>query len=139
MTISSPPWLTPSSFSPSSRMTCWPVSLLSQLTRRCLDSRQGTPVNPACNERECSLYLFPLLLKTYIYRYYIIVRMLGTFVSLNERVDCIIEALANPERERLKHDDTNISLWLQSRWPALGFSNTLSIETHLVSIIFNST
>ncbi|XP_041357183.1 THO complex subunit 2-like isoform X2 [Gigantopelta aegis] len=27
---------------------------------------------------------------------------------------CIIEAVASPERERLKHDDTNISLWLQS-------------------------
>lgn len=27
---------------------------------------------------------------------------------------CIIEALANPEKERMKHDDTTISLWLQS-------------------------
>ncbi|KAK6168365.1 hypothetical protein SNE40_020916 [Patella caerulea] len=27
---------------------------------------------------------------------------------------CIIEAVANPEKERLKTDDTNISLWLQS-------------------------
>ncbi|XP_068717940.1 THO complex subunit 2-like [Montipora capricornis] len=27
---------------------------------------------------------------------------------------CIIEALANPERERLKHEDTNISEWLKS-------------------------
>ncbi|KAJ8776417.1 hypothetical protein J1605_015532 [Eschrichtius robustus] len=28
--------------------------------------------------------------------------------------DCIIEALANPEKERMKHDDTTISSWLQS-------------------------
>ncbi|XP_048243407.1 THO complex subunit 2-like [Haliotis rufescens] len=27
---------------------------------------------------------------------------------------CIIEAVASPEKERMKHDDTNISLWLQS-------------------------
>ncbi|XP_069749018.1 THO complex subunit 2 isoform X5 [Narcine bancroftii] len=27
---------------------------------------------------------------------------------------CIIEALANPEKERMKHDDTTISTWLQS-------------------------
>ncbi|CAK6441230.1 unnamed protein product [Pipistrellus nathusii] len=27
---------------------------------------------------------------------------------------CIIEALANPEKERMKHDDTTISGWLQS-------------------------
>ncbi|XP_076446186.1 THO complex subunit 2-like [Babylonia areolata] len=27
---------------------------------------------------------------------------------------CIIEAVANPEKERMKTDDTNISLWLQS-------------------------
>ncbi|GAB1302737.1 THO complex subunit 2 [Apodemus speciosus] len=27
---------------------------------------------------------------------------------------CIIEALANPEKERMKHDDTTISSWLQS-------------------------
>lgn len=28
--------------------------------------------------------------------------------------DCIIEALANPEKEKMKHDDTAISSWLQS-------------------------
>uniref|UniRef100_A0A2R9C3A2 THO complex subunit 2 n=1 Tax=Pan paniscus TaxID=9597 RepID=A0A2R9C3A2_PANPA len=28
--------------------------------------------------------------------------------------NCIIEALANPEKERMKHDDTTISSWLQS-------------------------
>ena len=33
---------------------------------------------------------------------------------LNLSTDCIIEALANPERERLKHEDTNISEWLKS-------------------------
>ncbi len=27
--------------------------------------------------------------------------------------DCIIEALGNPQRERLKHGDTNISNWLK--------------------------
>ncbi len=30
--------------------------------------------------------------------------------------DCIIEALANPEKEKMKHDDTTISSWLQSMW-----------------------
>jgi hypothetical protein len=30
--------------------------------------------------------------------------------------DCIIEALANPEKERMKHDDTTISSWLQSKY-----------------------
>ena len=29
--------------------------------------------------------------------------------------DCIIEALGNPSKERLKHEDTNISQWLQGR------------------------
>ncbi|KAK1346388.1 hypothetical protein QTO34_000244 [Cnephaeus nilssonii] len=29
-------------------------------------------------------------------------------------LNCIIEALANPEKERMKHDDTTISSWLQS-------------------------
>ena len=28
-------------------------------------------------------------------------------------VDCIIEALGNPQKERLKHEDTNISDWLK--------------------------
>lgn len=32
----------------------------------------------------------------------------------NSTKDCIIEALANPEKERMKHDDTTISSWLQS-------------------------
>ena len=27
--------------------------------------------------------------------------------------DCIIEALGNPQKEKLKHEDTNISTWLQ--------------------------
>ncbi|TWW74883.1 THO complex subunit 2 [Takifugu flavidus] len=30
------------------------------------------------------------------------------------QMDCIIEALANPEKEKMKHDDTAISSWLQS-------------------------
>lgn len=30
--------------------------------------------------------------------------------------DCIIEALANPEKEKMKHDDTTISNWLQSKY-----------------------
>ena len=38
-------------------------------------------------------------------------------VFLNLIIDCIIEALANPERERLKHEDTNISEWLKSMIP----------------------
>lgn len=35
-------------------------------------------------------------------------------VFSNSTKDCIIEALANPEKERMKHDDTTISSWLQS-------------------------
>ena len=27
--------------------------------------------------------------------------------------DCVIEALGNPQKERLKHEDTNVSSWLQ--------------------------
>ena len=38
----------------------------------------------------------------------------ATVLFLNLIIDCIIEALANPERERLKHEDTNISEWLKS-------------------------
>lgn len=37
-----------------------------------------------------------------------------TSLSYDVLAYCIIEALANPERERLKTDDTNISTWLQS-------------------------
>ena len=33
---------------------------------------------------------------------------------LTPSTDCIIEALANPEKEKMKHDDTTISSWLQS-------------------------
>jgi len=38
---------------------------------------------------------------------------------------CIIEALANPSKERMKHDDTNISNWLQSKF----LSNIFSKQT----------
>ena len=37
-------------------------------------------------------------------------------VVLSVILDCIIEALANPEKERLKYDDTNISEWLKSKF-----------------------
>ncbi|KAL3879965.1 hypothetical protein ACJMK2_032241 [Sinanodonta woodiana] len=37
-----------------------------------------------------------------------------TSLSYDVLAFCIIEAVANPEKERMKHDDTNISLWLQS-------------------------
>ena len=48
----------------------------------------------------------------------ILVRSLCIFIpqtSLTEIVpsDCVIEALANPEKERMKHDDTGLSLWMQ--------------------------
>lgn len=39
--------------------------------------------------------------------------------------DCIIEALANPEKEKMKHDDTTISSWLQSMSPRCHFTVTL--------------
>lgn len=41
--------------------------------------------------------------------------------------DCIIEALANPEKEKMKHDDTTISSWLQSMWNR---SNSAVIHLH---------
>ncbi|KAJ8298480.1 hypothetical protein KUTeg_025011 [Tegillarca granosa] len=37
-----------------------------------------------------------------------------TSLSYDVLAFCIIEAVANPEKDRMKHDDTNISLWLQS-------------------------
>nr|XP_033800871.1 THO complex subunit 2 isoform X3 [Geotrypetes seraphini] len=45
-----------------------------------------------------------------------VVDSLKYLTSLNYDVlaYCIIEALANPEKERMKHDDTTISNWLQS-------------------------
>ncbi|XP_069468772.1 THO complex subunit 2 isoform X2 [Ambystoma mexicanum] len=45
-----------------------------------------------------------------------VVDSLKYLTSLNYDVlaYCIIEALANPEKERMKHDDTTISDWLQS-------------------------
>uniref|UniRef100_A0A3B3VA06 THO complex subunit 2 n=1 Tax=Poecilia latipinna TaxID=48699 RepID=A0A3B3VA06_9TELE len=44
-----------------------------------------------------------------------VVDSLKYLTSLNYDVlaDCIIEALANPEKEKMKHDDTTLSLWLQ--------------------------
>ncbi|CAG0908395.1 unnamed protein product, partial [Cyprideis torosa] len=36
---------------------------------------------------------------------------------------CIIEALANPEKDRVKHDGTTISLWLQSLATLCGYLN----------------
>ena len=43
-----------------------------------------------------------------------LIKMLA--ISLTKSIlDCIIEALANPEKERLKLDDTNISEWLKSK------------------------
>ncbi|XP_029643856.1 THO complex subunit 2 [Octopus sinensis] len=37
-----------------------------------------------------------------------------TSLSYDVLAYSVVEAVANPDRERLKHDDTNISLWLQS-------------------------
>ncbi|KAL5011569.1 hypothetical protein ScPMuIL_010120 [Solemya velum] len=37
-----------------------------------------------------------------------------TSLSYDILIYCIIEAVANPDKDRMKHDDTNISLWLQS-------------------------
>jgi len=34
-------------------------------------------------------------------------------IFLDDQLDCIIEALGNPQKERMKHEDTNISHWLQ--------------------------
>ena len=49
--------------------------------------------------------------------------------------DCIIEALANPERERLKHEDTNISEWLKSKVHVIVTFNTVIF--HMVGDIYN--
>ncbi|XP_064637610.1 THO complex subunit 2-like isoform X2 [Lineus longissimus] len=37
-----------------------------------------------------------------------------TNLSYDVLIYCIIEALANPDKEKLKYDDTSVSLWLQS-------------------------
>ena len=37
-----------------------------------------------------------------------------TSLSYDMLAYCIMEALANPDKERMKHDDTNISQWLKS-------------------------
>jgi len=48
--------------------------------------------------------------------YFVTVRNRIFFLPWQYRnTDCVIEALANPERERLKTDDTNISFWLQCK------------------------
>lgn len=49
------------------------------------------------------------------------------YLSLTLSSDCIIEALANPEKEKMKHDDTTISSWLQSTRPD-SFYNKLCDE-----------
>lgn len=54
---------------------------------------------------------------------------------LNKKTDCIIEALANPERERLKHEDTNISEWLKSKVHVIVTFNTVIF--HMVGDIYN--
>ncbi|KAG8144557.1 hypothetical protein E2320_013047 [Naja naja] len=62
----------------------------------------------------------PTILFDYIQKYdnliTPVVDSLKYLTSLNYDVlaYCIIEALANPEKERMKHDDTTISSWLQS-------------------------
>ncbi|XP_030836802.1 THO complex subunit 2 isoform X1 [Strongylocentrotus purpuratus] len=37
-----------------------------------------------------------------------------TSLSFDILAYCVIEALANPEKERMKHDETSLSLWMQS-------------------------
>ncbi|XP_063970178.1 THO complex subunit 2-like [Lytechinus pictus] len=37
-----------------------------------------------------------------------------TSLSYDILAYCVIEALANPEKERMKHDETSLSLWMQS-------------------------
>lgn len=51
--------------------------------------------------------------------------------------DCIIEALANPEKEKMKHDDTTISSWLQSMWPTV-YWPIQSYRFFGISIVLNS-
>ena len=53
----------------------------------------------------------------------------AALVFSTEQSDCIIEALANPEKEKMKHDDTTISSWLQSTFPLLSMlsANWLSV------------
>ena len=48
--------------------------------------------------------------------YLVIMFDMDESVFLSVILDCIIEALANPEKERLKYDDTNISEWLKSKF-----------------------
>lgn len=55
-------------------------------------------------------------------------------VVLSVILDCIIEALANPEKERLKYDDTNISEWLKSKFLMILIREYLFMEfmTHIL-------
>lgn len=45
--------------------------------------------------------------------------------------DCIIEALANPQKEKMKHDDTTISSWLQSACYA-SLMSMLLFDNHII-------
>ena len=57
----------------------------------------------------CAIILKSIIrIKIYVY-----------YCSLNLISVCIIEAVANPEKDKMKHDDTNISLWLQSMYTDL--------------------
>lgn len=50
--------------------------------------------------------------------------------------DCIIEALANPEKEKMKHDDTTISNWLQSKCSFSKAHSTIGDTREVVTAIF---
>lgn len=51
--------------------------------------------------------------------------------------DCIIEALANPEKEKMKHDDTTISNWLQSKCSSFSKAHSIIGGTkEVVTAIF---
>lgn len=41
------------------------------------------------------------------------VSCVSLILNIHVMIDCVIEALGNPLKERMKHEDTNLSSWLQ--------------------------
>lgn len=94
-TTSSAPWSTPWNTSHPSTTMSWPVSYT-------------------------FFFLFFLSFFQFVNKCVCVSELWGSCQSvlflLTLSSDCIIEALANPEKEKMKHDDTTISSWLQSEW-----------------------
>ena len=77
---------------------------------------RGTLEYNGCITRMCYASILYSRVTSNTYRTARIVLFFAWFF-LTDQSDCIIEALANPEKEKMKHDDTTISSWLQSTFP----------------------